>query len=193
MIRIGITGGIGSGKSSVCRIFELFDVPVYYADSRAKWLMNNNETLKHSIKEVFGKTIYNAGGLDRKKMAAIVFNNRDALAQLNGLVHPAVAKDTKNWFEKQSNHPFALKEAALIFEVGGEKNLDKVITVFAPEEIRIDRVIKRDQTNRDAILARMKNQMPEMDKVAKSDYVIINDGNHGLISQVISLYHQLTA
>lgn len=192
MIKVGITGGIGSGKTSVCRIFELFDIPVYYADARAKWLMHHNQKLKSKIQELFGADIYKEDGLDRKKLAGIVFNDKTALSQLNALVHPAVAEDTKAWFEDQSSAPFALKEAALIFEVGGEKSLDKVITVFAPQEIRLDRVTKRDQTDRKAILARMKNQMNEMDKVAKSDYVIINDGNHSLINQAVMLYHELS-
>ncbi len=191
MIKVGITGGIGSGKTSVCRIFELFGIPVYYADERAKWLMHHNEALKSSIQDLFGTDIYKEDGLDRKKLAGIVFNDKAALKQLNALVHPAVAMDTKSWFEAQSNVPFALKEAALIFEVGGEKSLDKVITVFAPQELRINRVTKRDQVHRDAILARMKNQMNEMDKVSKSDYVIINDGNHSLIHQAMTIYHDL--
>jgi len=192
MIKVGITGGIGSGKTSVCRIFELFDIPVYYADARAKWLMHHNQKLKREIQDLFGSDIYKEDGLDRKKLAGIVFNDKTALSQLNALVHPAVAEDTKAWFEDQSNAPFALKEAALIFEVGGEKSLDKVITVFAPQETRLDRVTKRDQTDRKAILARMKNQMNEMDKIAKSDYVIINDGNHSLINQAVTLYHELS-
>lgn len=192
MIKVGITGGIGSGKTSVCRVFELFGIPVYYADERAKSLMHNNAKLKGSIQDIFGTAIYTEDGLDRKKLAGIVFNDKAALSKLNALVHPAVAEDSKRWFEAQSNAPFALKEAALIFEVGGEKSLDKVITVFAPQEIRLDRVTKRDQADRSAILARMKNQMNEMDKVAKSDYVIINDGHHSIIRQAVELYHELT-
>jgi dephospho-CoA kinase len=190
--KVGITGGIGSGKTTVCRIFETLGIPVYYADERAKWLMINNKTLKKEIISLFGAAAYSAvGELNRKHIADIAFQDPDKLKQLNQIVHPAVLSDGEKWHRKQVNVPYTLKEAALLFESGSYLQLDKIITVTAPLEIRIQRVIERDQSDREKVMSRIKFQMPEEEKIAQSQFIIINDGQHSLIRQVLDIHRKL--
>ncbi len=194
MLKIGITGGIGSGKTTVCKIFESLGIPVYYADDRAKWLMANQADLKSKISELFGEEAYDESGqLNRGHIAKIAFSNPEILKELNAIVHPAVGEDGIAWMkeQEQKNVPYALKEAALIFESGSYKQLDKVITVYAPEYLRIERVMKRDNSTREAIKSRIDKQMPEEKKIALSDYVIYNNGKQSLIQQVIKIHQQL--
>lgn len=191
-LQIGITGGIGSGKTTVCKIFETLEIPVYYADERAKWLMANDPELKQAIKDTFGTDTYDAdGNLDRQHLASIVFNDPDKLQQLNALVHPAVARDSEAWNEQQSGEPYTLREAALIYEAGIDQQLDYVIVVTAPVETRIQRVVQRDQTTREAVESRMNKQMPEKEKVKRADFVIYNDGERALIPQVLAIHREL--
>lgn len=190
--KVGITGGIGSGKTTVCRIFETLGIPVYYADERAKWLMINNKTLKKEIIKLFGAAAYSAGGeLNRKHIADIAFQDPDKLKTLNQIVHPAVLSDGEKWHRKQVNVPYTLKEAALLFESGSYLQLDKIITVTAPLEIRIQRVIERDQSDREKVLSRIQFQMPEEEKIAQSQFIIINDGQRSLIRQVLDIHNKL--
>lgn len=192
MLKVGITGGIGSGKTTVCRIFESLQIPVYYADDRAKWLMENEEGLKLGIKELLGSDAYNAEGhLQRAYIAEKVFKDPGLLAQLNQLVHPAVWLDGEHWFSEQIDAPYAIKEAALIFETGSQQMLDLVIVVTAPEQLRINRVKARDQTNEEAIRARIAKQMPEEEKIKLADYLIINDGVQDLVPQVWQVHRAL--
>lgn len=192
MLKVGITGGIGSGKTTVCRIFETLGIPVYYADDRAKWLMIHSAEVKEKIIRLFGEEAYKNGSLNREFIAGIVFKAPEKLQQLNQIVHPAVKKDGQEWHLSQKGVPYTLKEAALIFESGSFKDLDKVITVFAPKEVRIQRILARDQTTREAVEARMDNQMPEEEKIARADFVIYNDGQHSLIKQVYAIHEQLS-
>lgn len=193
-LKIGITGGIGSGKSTVAAIFEVLGIPVYYADHRAKWLMVNHPALVASIKKVFGDDAYLVDGqLNRAHIAKIAFNNPEKLQKLNALVHPAVKIDYEQWHAQQQNVPYTLKEAALLFESGSANELDAIIEVFAAQKIRIDRVRKRDGLTRKQVLSRIKNQMPEREKRKLADFVILNDGKKGLINQVLALHHQLKA
>jgi len=181
MLKVGITGGIGSGKTTVCRIFEALDIPVYYADDRAKALMVEDEELIKKIKNIFGAKAYHEDGSLNK------------LALLNAAVHPAVFNDGINWHNSQEACPYTLKEAALLFEAGSYKELDKVITVTAPQDIRMERLLLRDQTSREAIKARMDKQMPDAEKVERADFVIYNDGEQSLILQVMNIHQQLIA
>ena len=192
MLKVGITGGIGSGKTTVCKMFETLGIPVYYADDRAKWLMTRAPEIRRAIIELFGAQAYENEQLNRAYIAGIVFKDPDKLKQLNAIVHPAVKKDGQAWQEQQKNIPYTLKEAALIFESGSFKDLDKVITVFAPEELRIQRILARDQTTEEAVKARMDQQMPEEEKIARADFVIYNDGVHSLIRQVYAIHEQLS-
>jgi dephospho-CoA kinase len=194
MLKVGITGGIGSGKTTVCKIFETLGIPVYYADDRAKWLMENDEQLVKGIKDLFGEEAYTPEGkLNRPYIAQIVFSEKDKLSSLNQLVHPAVGLDGIRWNEAQTGVPYTLKEAALIYESGSYQLLDKVITVFAPKDLRIERVMARDQVDREAVESRIAKQMSEEEKMERADYVIYNDGNQSLIKQVYTIHKDLTS
>ncbi len=191
MLRIGVTGGIGSGKTTVCKFFELLDVPVYYADDRAKWLIQNKSSLKKEIINAYGQEVYaDSGELNRAHLAGIVFQDKAALTRLNQLVHPEVIRDGFEWMAQyEGKKPYVLKEAALLYESGSYKKMDYNILVAAPEQLRIERVMWRDNTTPEAVRARIDKQMPEDQKRAMSDFVIDNDGQHLLIPQVWALHH----
>lgn len=195
MLKVGITGGIGSGKTTVCKLFEQLGVPVYYADERAKYLMQHEHYLIDLIKKNFGSDVYdNGGALNRKLLAEKVFNNPEKLGVLNSLVHPAVFRDTERFVEEQQvkNLPYAMKEAALLVETGSYKNLDKLIVVTAPLEVRLQRVSQRDSAATEEILARIRNQLPEEEKVKLADYIITNDKDiEHLKQQVLNIHEQL--
>ncbi len=190
MLKIGLTGGIGSGKSVVAKIFEVLGMPVYYADDASKRLMNEDEAIKEKIKTLFGASVYKDGVLDRKKLAAIVFNNPEKLHQLNAVVHPATIKDAANWMQQQTA-PYAIKEAALIFESGSQQELDYVIGVYAPTPLRIQRTMQRDNISYDEVATRIDKQIDETIKMRLCNTVIKNDEQALLIPQVIQLHRQL--
>lgn len=189
MLRIGLTGGIGSGKSTVARIFEVLGVPVYYADAASKRLMQENDELVAQIKKAFGVEAYKDGILDRKYLAETVFVKSEKLDLLNSLVHPATIKDAAEWMAKQTA-PYSIKEAALIFESGSQKNLDAVIGVKAPLSLRLQRTMDRDHITIEQVKARMNHQMDEDQKMRLCDYVISNDERELLIPQVLHLHER---
>ena len=193
MKRVGLTGGIGSGKSTVARIFQSLGVPIYFADDRGKYLLDHDLELKEAVRAAFGESVYPGGKLDRKALGAIVFDSPDRLSELSALVHPAVGRDYLAWCEATAveDNPFTIKEAAILFETGGYREMDATIVVSAPEELRISRVMSRDGVEEDAVRARMDRQWPEGDKVALADYVIVNDGELSLIEQVVELHKEL--
>ena len=192
MLNVGITGGIGSGKTTVCKIFERFGIPIYYADDRAKKLMITNREIIDKVKIIFGKNAYlESGELNRSLLSKEAFSNPEKLKALNGVVHPAVAKDTLDWQNNLKAVPYSLKEAALIVETGGHLILDKLIVVSAPQDIRIQRVMNRDDTKKEAVLARMKKQLPEEEKLKHADFIIKNDGSESLILQVWKIHLEL--
>ncbi len=190
MLKVGITGGIGSGKSTVSHIFETLGIPVYYADDAAKRLMTEDEGLKQQVQQLFGDAAYTNGELNRAYLSAQVFNNPDKLAMLNAMVHPATIADAAKWMQQQTA-PYAIKEAALIFESGAQENLDKVIGVFAPKAVRIKRVMGRDGITREEVMARMNKQINETIKMRLCDYVITNDEHQLLIPQVLAVHKLL--
>ena len=192
MIKVGITGGMGSGKSTVAKVFEVLGIPVYYADDAAKRLMNENAKLKEALQKMFGAETYLDGKLNRPYLSSKVFNNPEQLALLNSVVHPATIKDAEQWMLLQKT-PYAIKEAALIFESGSQDQLDYVIGVSAPEPLRILRVMKRDNISRDAIKARMENQLNESIKMRLCNYVVINDEQELVIPQVMKLHETFLA
>lgn len=193
MYIIGITGGIGSGKSTVARVFGLLGIPVYSADDAAKEIMIKDPLLVAQIKEHFGPEAYLADGtLHRKFISNIVFNDKEQLAVLNSLVHPATIRDSEAWAAQQ-DAPYVIKEAALMFETESFHYVDKVICVYAPEALRIHRVMKRDNVTRNEVLARMHKQIDDRIKMKLADYVIYNDEQQMIIPQVLALHQQLIA
>lgn len=190
MLKVGITGGIGSGKSTVCQVFKTLGIPIFFADSAAKYLMNNDPALISSIKELFGEDIYTNGSIDRPKLSSIVFSKPELLQKLNAIVHPATIAYGKEWMEMQQA-PYVLKEAAIFFESGTYKDMDVMIGVYAPLELRIRRAMQRDNASREKIEARVAQQMDEDEKMAKCNYVIYNDDVHAVIPQVEQLHEQL--
>ncbi len=189
MKKIGVTGGIGSGKTVVCEIFRTLGVKVYNADMRAKEILNSDNSVRSQIIGSFGDDIYIDGFVDRKRLAAKVFNNPVELSKLNAIVHPAVTRDFENFAKDNQYETYIIKEAAILFESGTYKNLDSVVLVYAQPEIRIKRVLERDKTDRDAVLARMKNQMDDTEKMQLSNYIIYNNDEVSLIKQVIELHN----
>lgn len=188
-LKIGITGGIGSGKTLVSGVFQKLGAPTYNADDRAKWLMNNNTKIVIKVIDLFGPEAYINGELNRSLIAKHVFKNTSLLAKLNAVVHPIVFDDFDEWYEAQT-YPYVLKEAALLFESGSYRDLDAIITVDAPLEIRLKRASIRDQKSEDEIKGRIKNQYPNEIKVKAADFVINNDGITPVLPQVLKL-HQL--
>lgn len=189
-LRIGLTGGIGSGKSTVARVFETLGIPVYYADEAARRLMNEDEQLKQEIIRHFGASAYKNNQLDRPYIASQVFNNKEKLELMNALVHPATIRDGEQWMQNQTT-PYAIKEAALIFESGSQSQLDYVIGVSAPTPLRMLRAMKRDGSTREQVIARMNKQIQEIIKMRLCDFIIYNDEQQAVIPQVIKLHNTL--
>lgn len=189
---VGVTGGIGSGKSIVCRIFSILGVPIYTADDRAKWLMNHDSLLKERIIATFGPESYQANGdLNRGYLAETVFSNPEKVATLNALVHPAVRKDFTQWVSQQTA-PYLIKEAALLFETGAAKELDFVINVSSPLRVRMARVLLRDpQRTEDQVNQIINQQLPDEEKNELADFSVKNTDNKLLLPQVIALHEQL--
>ena len=190
-MQIGLTGGIGSGKSTVAKVFELLHVPVYYADNRSKYILQNNSLVKEKLREYWGEIIFDsAGNIDTKALAEIVFKNEAELQKLNALLHPLVADDYNKWLSLQ-NCAFVIKEAAILVESGSYKACDKIIVVSVPQNIAIERVKARDNASEEQVLARMSKQMPNDEKIKYADFVIENDGIKMLIPQILEIHKQL--
>lgn len=189
-LRIGLTGGIGSGKSTIAAIFQGMGVPVFDADAAAKKVMTENKVLQQAIAKTFGEAVFAGGELNRKLLASIVFEDPYKLEQLNALVHPATIAAAEEWMQQQQ-YPYAIKEAALLFEGGGAGQLDYVIGVYAPRALRIQRAMLRDRANREDIIARMNRQIDENIKMKLCDFVIVNDEQQLLIPQVAAIHEQL--
>ena len=190
MLKVGLTGGIGAGKSTVAHIFEVLGIPVYHADQEAKKLMQTHPTLIEKIKIAFSEKAYVEGILDRKFLSSLAFNDKEKLELLNSIVHPFTIQDGKEWMEKQSS-PYVIKEAALIFESGSQGEFDSIIGVFAPPAMRIHRTIQRDHVEREKVLNRMEKQLDENIKMKLCDHVLINNDQTLLIPQVIALHDKL--
>lgn len=195
-MKVGITGGIGTGKTTACRLFEEQGVPVYYADDRAKWLMQYQPNIRAQLIEAFGENVYlPEGPVNRTYLARIVFGDNDQLARLNAIVHPAVFQDGLEWqaAQAQNGAPYTLKEAALLYETGSYTQLDKIIVVTAPEADRIARVMKRDQTTEAEVRARMTKQLPQAEKDRRADFLLHNTTLEALKIEVNTLHQTLLA
>lgn len=189
-LQVGVTGGIGSGKSVVCRIFHSLGIPVYDADSRAKKLMTTDGILVEQIKKEFGTLSYLPdGSLNRAYLSGEVFGRADRLKVLNSLVHPRVAVDYADWVREHESFPYLIREAALLYEAGVAPTLGKTIVVVAPEDLRIRRVLARDPHRNEADIRKiMNNQLPDEEKMRRADHIILNDEQHPVIPQVLDLH-----
>lgn len=188
-LKIGITGGIGSGKTFICRLFEALGIPVYNADEEAKRLMNTDIRIKEKLIAQFGEATYKDGLLDRGFLANMVFSDKGKLELLNSIVHPVVIQEAKDWAERQTTR-YSLKEAALLFESGSYKELDYTILVTAPMDIRIQRVIERDGATEQQVQERINKQLSDEEKLQLADFVIVNDGITPLLPQVWTLHQK---
>jgi len=188
MIKVGLTGNIGTGKSTVARIFEILGIPVYHADEEAKKFLEDQHVIQN-LKSEFGKSIIIDQKVDRIALAKIVFNDQNALDFLNNLIHPLVRNDLYEWLEKQSHQTYIIQEAAILFESGFYKEFDKVITIIAPEELSISRVMKRDNVTSDQIKSRIRNQWSQERKMELSDFIINNDELQLVIPQVLQIHN----
>src|SRR5690606_13737925 len=182
MLKVGLTGNIGSGKSTVAAIFESLGIPVFYADKAAKELMYKNKALKQSIKSLLGpNAFYNNGRSNRSEIASIIFNDKKLLDAMNRLVHPAVGNAFIEWANSKDDTSYVMQEAAILFENGSFRKFDKNVLVTSPESLRIERVVRRDKTSKEKVLQRIRNQSPESELIPLADFVIENDGTKSLI------------
>lgn len=192
MLKLGVTGGIGAGKSVVTKVFSVLGAPVYDADSRAKFLMEHSKLLIQNITNEFGVESYLPDGRINKPFLSKAFSDSQKLAKLNALVHPEVGKDFSAWVASKSGYPYVVKEAALMFESGSHKLLDKIITVFCPEELRISRVLKRDpQRTVHQIKSIIDRQMPENRKLEMADFIVYNDEQNLIVPQVLAIEKEI--
>lgn len=192
MIRIGITGGIGSGKTTICKIFEQLDVPVYEADHWAKTITNTDTEIKKELFRQFGEDLFNENGLDRNKLAEIIFNNSEALNKVNQIIHPKVIDHFNDWCKQYENKKYVIQEAAVLFESGFYKLFNKMITISAPVELRIERIRNRNNFTREKIMSIINNQWTDEEREKVADYIIINDEKQSVMPQVLKIHEELS-
>lgn len=193
MMKVGLTGGIGTGKSTVAKVFQVLGVHVYNSDIRAKQLLHESPELIENLKKEFGKEMYSEDNqLIKEKLSDLVFKNKEALEKLNSMVHPVVVEDFNNWCLKYGSEKYIIKESAILFESNTYKNLDKIISVYSPIDLRIKRIIKRDGISKEKVLEIMNNQWPEKNKMELADYVILSDHEHSIIDQVLAFHREFS-
>jgi len=193
MIKLGLTGGIGSGKTTVAKVFETIGVPIFYADDEAKKFLYNNE-VKQKLIELFGsKVIDDKGEVYKPELANIVFNDSESLKKLNSLIHPLLIREFKNWVEKKKNNnfPYVIMEAAILFDAGFDVYVDKVLCVSAPLDTRISRVVSRDGTTKEQVFSRINNQMSDQERESKSDFIIHNLNSDMIVDNIIQINKKL--
>ncbi|WP_242157658.1 dephospho-CoA kinase [Aestuariivivens sediminis] len=192
MIIVGLTGGIGSGKTTVANVFKALGVPIYIADEEAKRLMNTSKVIKRKLIALFGEEAYLDGKLNKSFLAKVIYNDRSHLEQMNAIVHPKVARHFKKWVLKQQNSPYVIKEVAILFENDGHKACDYVITVTAPKELKIKRLLNREENSIKRIEAIMRNQWDDNERVPLSDFVIENIDLENTKEQVLKIHKEIT-
>jgi len=190
MLKVGLTGNIGSGKSLIAKIFETLQIPVFYADAEGKKILDSMEVIE-AIKKLFGARVISGNLVNRQALAKIVFTDNSKLIELNNIIHPAVRNAFATWAGRKTDSPYVIYEAAILIESGHYLNMDKIILVTAPEEIRIKRVMERDGATKDMIIQRMANQWPEKKKIEHADFIINNDESELVIPQVIRIHEAL--
>ena len=191
MLKVGLTGGIGSGKTLVGEIFNHLGIPVFNADLESKNIINTDIEIVRYLKNKFGDDIYTPDGINRQKMASIIFNDKKVLAEVNLIIHPKVREYFIKWMNNFKNTPYVIEEAAILFESEAYKELDITINVHADELIRINRVVERDRTNIEAVKSRMKNQLSDKERIALADFTIDNDGNKMILPQILEIHNQI--
>jgi dephospho-CoA kinase len=192
MLKVGITGGIGSGKSVVCQVFTTLGIPVFNADDAARYLMEHDDALVLNISQLLGNEVYTNGKLNRDKVSAIIYKDQEKLRELNELVHPATISYAKQWIDRQTT-PYTIKEAAIFFESGSDKDMDVMVGVQAPQELRIARAMSRGSLTREQVLSIIVRQMDEDEKMSRCDHVIINDDQQAILPQILKLHQLLSA
>lgn len=191
MTRVGLTGGIGSGKSIICQVFRLLNVPVFHADEEAKDLYDSHEGVREKMTGLIGKDLYTGHKIDRQKLARLIFRDKELLKAVQHIVHPEVAARFESWCGNKAGHSYVVHEAAILFESGADRGMDVCITVMAPAEIRLERILQRSGITREIAAQVMENQMPEEEKADRSQHIIWNDNLHLVIPQVLHIHHML--
>lgn len=191
MLRAGVTGGIGSGKTTVCRVFEALGVPVFYADAEAKKLYSENRDLQIALLAAYGPEVLINGNINKPFLAGIAFGSAEASQKLNDIVHPFVFDHYEAWCKAHEQHPYTIKEAAIMFESGSYKRLHRIIGVVASDDIRIQRVMERDQYSEEEVLKRIQKQMPPIEMAARCHYIVENDGSKSVVEQVLNIHQRL--
>lgn len=189
-LKLGVTGGIGSGKTTVCKVFKALGIPVFSTDPEAREIMNSNPEIKEKINFVAGKDLYTGGSLDRQELASLIFNDSLLLQKVNSIVHPAVSANFVKWVKVQAA-PYVIMEAAILFESGASKFVDKVASVVAPEEERVNRVIIRNNLTRQQVLERIRNQITDEERMKLSDYVIFNSENDMILPVILKIHEEI--
>ena len=189
-MKVGITGGIGSGKSSVSKVFNILGIPVFSSDAAARKIMNSDDMVIEKVKTIAGKDVYSSGCLDRMELARIIFNNESLLRKINEAVHPIVFEHFKSW-EKSASASYVIMESAILFESGASGLVDRIITVIAPVEERIERVIRRNKLTKEQVIDRIKNQMGDEEKIRLSDYVIYNSEHEMIIPSILKIHEEI--
>jgi len=189
-MKIGVTGGIGSGKTSVCRVFNVLGIPVFSSDAVAREIMDSDLTIIDKVKSIVGKDVYSSGVLDRVELAGLIFNNANLLQEINKIVHPVVFDHFNQWV-KTVSAPYSIMEAAILIESGATKLVDRIITVVAPVEERIERVVSRNKLTREQVLDRIKNQVGDEEKILLSDYIIYNSEHEMIIPRILNIHEEI--
>ena len=190
VFKLGITGGIGSGKTSVCRVFNILGIPVFSADQEAREIMETEDGIIRRVNSITGRDLYSGGSLDRKELATLIFNDPALLKKVNSLVHPVVIDHFLRWEKLQSSH-YVIMEAAILFESGASKYVDKIAVIIAPPEERLERVIQRSNFTKEQVLERMRNQMEDEERIKLSDYVINNSENDMIIPEILKIHEDI--
>jgi dephospho-CoA kinase len=190
IMKLGVTGGIGSGKTSVCKVFSVLGIPVFFADPEANLVMNSDENIIRELNKLAGNDLYREGKLDRKKLAALIFKDQDLLKKVNSLVHPVVVDNFKRWTEVQET-PYVIMEAAILFESGASELVDRIATVIAPVEERISRVTQRNTLSREQVIERINNQIKDSERIKRSDYIINNSENEMIIPAILKIHEDI--
>jgi dephospho-CoA kinase len=190
ILKLGVTGGIGSGKTTICKVFAVLGIPVFSADDEAKRIQDNDRDLQIKINSIAGKDLFPGGKLDRPEMAKLIFSNKDLLEKVNSIVHPAVFRSYNEWVKKQDS-PYCIMEAAILFESGAFRLMDRIVTVITPMGERIERLVRGNKLSKEQIVERINNQIDDESRVKRSDFVISNSENDMIVPAIIEIHEEM--